>query len=1097
MTSAFVAFLILLTTAMTFTPPRALAADGRDLSNELIKTAQITRVGNLSPDKPLQAGETVSFSFTWDASNVSGTTQAPKAGDFIKIDAPQWLRFTGARIDMKDPSGNVVAKCTEVPTNPTSVTCTFTDFVESNPIDLRGEYSTTMAVQTAQTITDKSFKVGPVELHVTNLVNDEASDAIVQSPSGPRTCQPLTEDFTKTGGWDGANASSNGQAQLWWDLKFPGTGGDVKITDTLLLPQTHGTVKLWVRDGSTESDTKCTWLSAGSTNGAATDITGTLDVDWSKTANGEDSASIVVPNTEVGKHYRVVIYAYVPADAFKEGSSLANEATVNEHEVSGSVKVTRVTNASASGNPDLGGVWVYKAVTGDGRDLVPSATSFTVKATWTQDGVEKTENLTVTAGDTPSKLENLPKGTKVTLSEIEPADGTGYTWGDPVFADGRYGNATSDQVVVAADKQSAVVTIKGGENWPILVTNKATKPSVGKFSVTKVVEDPDNVAQGKTFNFNYTCTLSGQPDITGTLQAKAGETVASGDIPAGYSCNVNEDTASASVDGATLIPTAGDPVTIVADQTVNTKFTNAYSRDVSAFTITKVVEGDVANLPTDLTFEGTYVVNPPNGDPVEGKFSVRAGETFTSPTFPVGSRVTLKETAPTAPANIDWAEPKFSTNDFVLEKGVATEVTLTNTASTQLGMFTVVKSLEGTQAAKDLVPVDTEFIFEYSYPAGPGFAAGNGTITAKADGTAVSSEQLPIGAEVTLTEQTPAPIDGIAWEEARITPETFTVEKDNAVSITATNPVAETLGGFSLVKKVSGTGSNLVPEGTIFTVDYTWTTDDGQTGNGVVDVVAGGEPVVVSGIPGGATVTLSEHTPAYVEGVEWLDPVFSTNGFSVIAGEIVTVDLDNPTQLKQGAFSIRKAVAGTGASLVPADASFTVNYSYPAGSGFEAGEGTLTVKADGTIIQSDPLPYGAVVTFTELTPADLANAKWLGGKFDQETITIGDGTVTQVVLTNNYDEIPPTPEAPTPPTPGVPTKPTPGVPTPPAPGVPTKPTPGQQANPTSGQPSPSPAKPKTTVLAQTGPEVAAIGALAVAFLVGGIGLLATRRNKAS
>ena len=882
--SAFIAILILLTSSFTFISP-AFAAEGRDLSNDLITSANVSRYGDRTPNQPLQSGEVVNFSFSWDGSAVAGTDKAPKAGDYIKIDAPQWLRFTGAKVDMKDPNGNVVAKCVEEAANPTSVTCTFTDFVETNPANLKGDYATTMIVQPAQTIADKTFRVGPVELNVTNLVNEAASGVIVGSN---RTCKPLTDEIVKTGGWEGPTADSNGQARLWWDLKFPGTGEDVKIADSLLLPQTHGKITAWVRDGATESDTRCTWHPTNSNLGAATEITRKINYNWSKTPEGEDSVSIVVPNTEVGKHYRVVIYAFVPADAFKAGSSLTNEAAVNDQNVSGSVKATKVTNASASGNPELGGVWVYKKVTGNAKDLVPSDTSYTLKATWIQDGVEKTENLTVNSGNTPAKLENLPKGTKVTFSELKPADGAGYSWGDPIFADGRYGTATSDQVVVAADKKSAVVTIMGGENWPIQVTN---------------------------------------------------------------------------------------------------------------------------------------------------------------------------------------------------------------TANLQFGKFSIVKNLEGTQAAKDLVPADAEFVFDYSYPAGPGFKAGSGTISVKADGTAVESTQIPVGAEVTIAEQTPAPVNGIAWAEPRISPATFTVEKDQVVNVLVTNPVAETLGGFSLVKKVSGTGKDLVPAGSVFSVDYSWTTADGQSGNGVIDVTAGAEPVVVSGIPAAATVTLSEHTPAEVAGVKWLDPIFSTNGFSVIAGETVAVDLDNPTQLNQGAFAIRKEIIGSGAQQVPADASFTVNYSYPAGKGFEAGEGTLIVKADGTITQSDPLPYGAVVTLTEITPADIADTKWLGGEFDKEVITIGDGTLTQVVLTNTYEEVPPPPGEPTKPTPGEPTKPTPGEPTKPTPGEPTKPTPGEPTKPTPEKPSAP--KSKNPILPRTGAEVAGIGATALILLVGGIALLVARARKNS
>ena len=1042
--------------------PAAKAADGRDLSADLIKTAEITRSEG-KRGEPLKAYEGVSFKFTWNSSTVEGTDKAPKAGDYIKIDAPQWLRFTGAKVAMKDPNGEVVANCVENPTDPTSVTCTFTDYVEENPANLKGEYSTVMSAGSAREVTDKTFKVGPIDLNLTNIVDQDASGQIV---GRKKSCHPLVDEAWKAGGWEGPNKTSDGQAQLWWAIYTPGTGGDITITDTLSKPQKKKVVVVYEREGSTEDEDHCNWFARGdSPGGASTPINDKVDISWSTTDDGEEKATVTIPNSEKGKHYRVVIWSFVPADAFKYNSIVRNEAFVNDQSVEAKTRATKVTNASASGNPDLGGVWVYKALSGDAKSLVPSTDSYKVKATWTQDGTEHTEELTVKPGETPAKLEKLPKGTEVTLSELQPADTSSYSWGDPVFADGKYGTATSDQVVVSADKQSAVVTIKGGENWPIQVTNTATKPKVGKFSVTKSVDDPDAVAADKTFTFNYTCTLEGQPDVTGTLDVKAGETATSEDMPEGYECVVKEDTDAAEVDGATLTTESGDPVTIVADKTVNTTVKNTYSRDLTTFTVTKKLEGSTQNLPEDLTFDGTYTVTTPDGQEIDGSFSLRAGETFTSEAYPTGSTVKLNETKPTAPANIAWDEPDFSVNDFVLEKDTVTDVALTNTAHPQMGEFSVVKELQGTEAAKALVPDDASFTFDYTYPAGPGFDAGSGTLTVKADGEAVTSDPVPVGAEVTLTEQTPEAVEGLAWGTPTFTPETFTVEKDQVVNVEVANPVTETLGKFSIVKNVSGDGSHLIPEGTKFSVAYTWQTPDGEKGDGVVDVVAGGDPVVVDSIPGGATVTLTENEAPEIEGVQWLDPQFSDNGFSVIAGETVAIDLDNPTQLKQGAFAMHKRVDGSGASKVPSDAEFTVHYSYPAGEGFEAGEGTMTLKADGTPVQSPALPYGAVVSFDEATPVEVDGAQWKGGSFSADTVTVGDGTVAEVVLTNTYDDVPP-PSTPEQPTPGTPEQPTPGTPEQPAPEAPAK------------------SQPRRSVpLPRTGAEIAAAASLG-ALLVG-------------
>ncbi len=62
--------------------------------------------------------------------------------------------------------------------------------------------------------------------------------------------------------------------------------------------------------------------------------------------NGEARATITIPNSKVGRRYRVVVYAYVSADAFKLDSVLNNEAFINDQAATGTVKVTKVKSTS-------------------------------------------------------------------------------------------------------------------------------------------------------------------------------------------------------------------------------------------------------------------------------------------------------------------------------------------------------------------------------------------------------------------------------------------------------------------------------------------------------------------------------------------------------------------------------------------------------------------------------------------------------------------------------------------------------------------------------------------------------------------------------
>lgn len=103
-------------------------------------------------------------------------------------------------------------------------------------------------------------------------------------------------------------------------------------------------------------------------------------------------------------------------------------------------------------------------------------------------------------------------------------------------------------------------------------------------------------------------------------------------------------------------------------------------------------------------------------------------------------------------------------------------------------------------------------------------------------------------------------------------------------------------------------------------------------------------------------------------------------------------------------FKMSKQITGASASLVSADTTFTVNYSYPAGDTFRSGSGTIELPADGTLVESGPVPIGAVLTFTEQTPAAIEGAKWAHPVFAPESVIVGDGTTPEVTLTNTINE---------------------------------------------------------------------------------------------
>ena len=110
----------------------------------------------------------------------------------------------------------------------------------------------------------------------------------------------------------------------------------------------------------------------------------------------------------------------------------------------------------------------------------------------------------------------------------------------------------------------------------------------------------------------------------------------------------------------------------------------------------------------------------------------------------------------------------------------------------------------------------------------------------------------------------------------------------------------------------------------------------------------------------------------------------------------------------RGGFSVAKRIVGEGASLVPADATFAVDYSYPTADGPVTG--TLTLPADGTAHAVERIPVGAV-----------PGVAWGSPQFTGDGVTATDGgaqltisadSVVTVELRNPTTLSPPSPTTP-------------------------------------------------------------------------------------
>lgn len=288
----------------------------------------------------------------------------------------------------------------------------------------------------------------------------------------------------------------------------------------------------------------------------------------------------------------------------------------------------------------------------------------------------------------------------------------------------------------------------------------------------------------------------------------------------------------------------------------------------------------------------------------------------------------------------------------------------------------------------------------------------NGDFTVAEDATWTSTD-FTTGSLVHIQEITPTTPSTITWETPVLSNNDFAIVGATTTAVTLTNEASVERGAFTAQKELDGDAAPLA-DGATFFLDYTYPAGVGfPAGSGTLELPADGTVVSSDLLPLGAILTLAERTPEDVEGATWSTPQLSTTTVTIGNEEPVTVVVTNTLTLDRGVFTAAKRLEGDAASRVPAGTTFTLRYSYPAGPGFDSGEGTLTLPADGTVVTSPELPIGAEVTVSEDKPADVAQATWGPAVLSTSTFTITADRTVEVLVTNTLTEIPPVKPAPT------------------------------------------------------------------------------------
>jgi len=974
--------LVLVAVTGVLAVPAASAASGTPISIDAVRfaTSEI-------PDGSRQE-LTVDWSVPGEASNPVTVTVA----------LPEGLKGHADRFSMLDPDGQRAGECV---VTATKITCTVDPaYVEGHELDMHGSFTFAAEVwlENVETV-EHVFEFGDVSTSVTVTPN-------------PDRCVEHCE-FGGWGAWKSGSYQNLSDTISWWVGVPAGADGipagmRIKVEDRIdpaVFELVGAPRVLEARSLSYDSLGRQSPVFAWKPASEYTVSKDRSTVEFTSVKGLGDRA----PKGQqgIGGSIYEVVWDVKVLDEGKAKTYTNTASWEIEGEKKG-VTTGTATRYSGSGTVvgrNFGKFQLTKELTGD-TSLAPE---FTVRYSTSLDGVVTEQKpITIRAGES-FLSEELFKGTTVTLEEIVPNGPANVEWADPVFVlpDG----TETDRVALTFSSANGNL----GKVSEIRLKNRATLDRSTLGAAKAIVnEDGMRIPADTVFALNYRWAADPAkviPQGAGTVQLPAdGRRVEIPGLPVGAVVDFSE-SALAAVPGATWQQPVIAPsrVTVGADGGVEVRVANTLPRDRGGFEIVKRLGGDGSGLVDDPVFTVTwsYPADPAAGVYEAGSGTVRVtagGAPAVVDGLPAGAVVTLEE-KPEKVVGGTWKEPVFSSKTFTVVKGNRITVDLDNEITLNSGAFSVVKRIEGTGAG--LVPATDTFVVHYEYDAGVGFGAGAGDLVVRADGTPAVSGPLPYGAVLRLSERTPAPVLGGTWSPvSSFSPDTVTIGDGTTAAVTLTNAITRDVGSFEVRKRVEGSGAHLVsPEREYrFTYEYPAGPSWEAAGPTAFTVPGDGTAVSVGDIPAGATVTVRELAPDAVEGGSWGAPRFSAPGgvVTVAKDETAEVLAVNTLDLNTGSFAVRKKVEGSGASLLPGGTAFTVRYAYPAGDGVDAGSGTLTVTADGRV-QSDPLPYGAVVTLSEIVPSPVAGADWAGARFSADTVVIGDGTVAEVVLTNTLE----------------------------------------------------------------------------------------------
>ena len=550
--------------------------------------------------------------------------------------------------------------------------------------------------------------------------------------------------------------------------------------------------------------------------------------------------------------------------------------------------------------------------------------------------------------------------------------------------------------------------------------NNVYASDLGDFTITKKLDNPDNVAVGdKDFTFHYVCMDKNRTEATkveGDLVVKANGTATSKKIPHDFNCVVNE--VGADVAGADLKTSGLEEVTIVKGATKSVTATNTYTAHKGKFKIVKTVEDPHKVIPPNekkrYVFEYRCVPDRPKGPPSQPRQQVPqaddanepapvqftltvdgAGE-VTSPEIPVGYVCSITERASSADVKDATRTTSITPESVKISADQVQTFTVNNVYASDLGDFTITKKLDN----PDNVAVgDKDFTFHYVCMDKNRTEATKveGDLVVKANGTA-TSKKIPHDFNCVVNE-VGADVAGADLKTSGL--EEVTIVKGATKSVTATNTYTALKGSVKVTKELAGSAKDLdVIKHKTFTVGYVCTKEGKETSKGEVKLKVD-EPATIKDIVVGSRCTFTEDTKDVA-----VDGAIFVEDESIVRAEATVEDerSEASARIKNsynnlGTVEITKEVVGL---VAGSSSNKSKEYQFTAtwGIGNESKKETFTLK-DGETHKLPQLPVGTLVTLRETMPTSDTFTSWATPRFGSDTAGAvkdnGDGTATITV----------------------------------------------------------------------------------------------------